>query len=380
MLATLRRSWLLICFATAPAWSEDLVQFSIQSPDQSATRSYSSIVSAVDAFSTTSRLQGLLPGYTETTPVSGTFKVLGQQINASYAAGSSDLTISIPGCGLNRTYQGGNRRQNGEKFARQPDSRACLDDLAPLGQFAGGPGSAQSRTAADDFNAALEDAGSGVGLSARFGSFSAGGANSKDVLLPLDYTWRLSARDSLQVDVPVSYTDVDGGRSYSAGAGLRWRHRLTPNWTVQSSVHLGAVGSPELATGAAYWGVGVNSVATFDLPHQLQFTLANGLTYIATIPLSISGYSLDDKVSNVVFRNGVLLSRGLDMRLFNLPLRGSVFAVDTRYAGSAVGISNYQEFGFVIAVGSVAPARIGATYFTGARGLSGFTVNTGVRF
>lgn len=370
---------------TEPARAADLVQLNLQSGSESAFRSYSSLPQAIDALTSTGRVQQLIPSYTETSAVTGTARYLDRTIITSYPENSADLTIRIPECGISLTYSGANpadpaasasRKQSRNNLRSNPDG--ILECLS--GPAFSGPGSVGDLAAASDMDAAVTDPGSGFGVGAQFRSFSANGFRSKDFVLPLSYVRRLSASDTLEVNVPVSIMDVQGGKSYSATVGVLWRHRVTPNWTLQPSVRFGGVASVDLGVAAPVWSVGINSVANFDLPGQWQFTLANGLTYFATIPLSIGGYNLDYGVSNLIFRNGVLFSHDLGFRLLNLPTRGSVFAVDTRYAGSAATINNYQELGMFVSAGSVTPARIGATYYRGAHGLNGFMINTGIRF
>ncbi|MBD0271132.1 MAG: hypothetical protein ICV73_04300 [Acetobacteraceae bacterium] len=341
----------------------------------------------------TEELTRLVPGYTSTTPATAQIFLRGLRATAAFPDASTTLTFSVGGTSIQgRTFTGPTREDSAEllrRFIEGRDNGATREllraavRLTAVDPVAGNPNALANRMVASDFDRALDAAGgvrTGAALGARFGSFSGGGLTSRNLSLPLGYSWRLSDRDELEVDAPVAWTDTEGANSYSANAGLLWRRRVLPNWTLQPSVRFGAVGSRDLGSGAGAWSAAINSTVNFDLPAALRLTVANGLTYIATIPVSVGRYSLDYGLSNVVFRNGAVLGRDLGFDVLGMPVRGSVFAVDTRFTGDAVYAKNYQEFGAFFSAGGVNPIRFGVTYINGSRGLRGFTVNTGVVF
>lgn len=363
-----------------PGRCDDLVRIDLNVDGQSYTRGYSSYLDAARALTSPGGLRGIAPGYTNASNVFGSANITGVGTTEVYEGNS--LTFAAPACGVRRTFSGTSREQSSASFAayfeqNRDNIATCLAKNSPL--FSG-PLNQGGRNTANDLNSLISGSNSGARLDARLSSFNVGGYRTNDLSLPLGYAWRLSARDALELDVPVSVSDTAGGKSYSAGVGLLWRRRITTNWILQPGVHVGGVGSIDLATAAAYWSAGLSSVAIFDLPSQWRLTLANGLSYFSTIPLSIGRYNFDYQISNIVFRNGLLASRDLGFRILGLPTTGSLFGFDTRYAGTAVNVKNYQEIGGFLSAGSLAPVKLGVTYLTGARSLQGFTVNTGVRF
>jgi hypothetical protein len=355
------------------------------------TEGFTGIDNAINSISNQANLTRLAPTYSDPiSPAQFNFNLRGLTGTLNYPAGSTALVVSIPGGGINQTFDSGtSRAASVELFRRCVEQGACgnlfhgLADTAgdPL---AGNPNALMNQMIAGDFGHAVADATGasqpGASLDARFGSFSGSGLTSNNISLPLGYSWRLSARDGLDLDVPLSITDTSGAKSYSGNVGVLWRHRVLTNWTLQPSVRFGGVGSADLGSAAGAWSVGLNSTVKFDLPASWQLVVANGITYISSIPVSIGKYSIDYKLSNVVFRNGLIATRDLGFKLANLPMRGSLFIVDTRFTGDAVYTSSYQEFGFFAAAGSLAPVKLGASYLLGAHGTHGFAVNTGVTF
>ena len=384
---------MLTLLAIGPALARDPFSLDAQVDGQAASRSYPTLDQAYKSLSTES-LKSIFPAYVNgTSPVDAVLNLRGVQAFGSFATGSPILRFRVPGAGIDQPFNGGTRdeslRQLQDWFRGLGQTQ--VNDLlrnairsTSIDPIAGNPNAALTGLATSDFGRAVDDAGLGdgaaLGIGARFGSFSAGGYNSQSISLPLDYKWRLTERDTLQLDVPVSYTDYAGAASYSGNLGLLYRRRVLDNWTLQASGRVGGAGSVDLGAAAGIYGFGFNSTFVVRLPAQLRLTVANGVNYVSTFPVSIGRYTLDYGVSNTVCRNGLVLTRSLGVELWGQPLTGSVFAVDTRFTGTAVYIRSFQEFGAYISAGRQARGGLGVSLTTGDRGLLGFAVNTGVRF
>jgi hypothetical protein len=373
-----------------PATARDAFEINLDVNGQMGSQGFSSVQSAINTLSNTAALQSLVPSYTDTSPAVANVNLRGVTAVVSFATGSTTLQVVIPAAGINQSFTGATREDSAEAFLRFLEGRGASTNLfqalanTPTDPLVGNPNSLMNQMVASDFGRAVADATGpsppGFGLDARYGSFAASGFNSQGFSLPLNYSWRLSERDALDLDVPLSYSNNGGGNSYSGNVGLLWRHRVLPNWTLQPSVRFGGVGSLDLGSAAGVWSVALNSTVNFDLPADWQLTLADGITYISTIPINIGRLSINYDISNVVFRNGLVASHDLGFRLMDLPLRGSIFFVDTRFTGSSVFMMSYQEMGFFASAGSVTPVRIGAEFLMGDHNTRGFAVNTGVRF
>ena len=357
------------------------------------TQGYTSVDNAIDTISNQGNLTTLAPTYSDParTPAQFNISLRGLSGTLNYPSGSTALVVSIPAAGINQTFdRGRSRSDSAEQFRLCIEQGTCGNLSRSLAQntaqdpFAGNPESLTNQMIAGDFGRAVANATGasqpGASFDARFGSFSGSGLSSNNISLPIGYSWRLSARDGLDLDVPLSITDTGGGKSYSGNVGLLWRHRVLTNWTLQPSVRFGGVGSTDLGAAAGAWSVGLTSTVKFDLSDTWKLTIANGITYISSIPISIGKYKIDYNLTNVVFRNGLIMTRNLDFQIMHLPVNGSVFAIDTRFTGDSVYVNNYQEFGFFTSAGSFHPVRLGASYLVGAHGTNGFAVNTGVTF
>jgi hypothetical protein len=372
----------------APATARDAFEINLDVNGQTGSKGYSSIESAINGLSNTSVLQALVPSYTDISPAIVNIDLRGLPATANYVAGSTTLNVQIPCAAINRSFTGATRSDSAQQFLNylegQSGSITSLLGCAAKDSLIDPTTSLMRGMVGGDFDRALLDAVGpsppGFGLDARFASFSGSGFSAQTLSVPLDYSWRLSERDALEVDVPLGYSDAGGGKSYSGNVGLMWRRRVTTNWTLQPSVRIGGVGSIDLGSAAGVWSVALNSTLKFDLPRDWQLTIVNGLTYIATTPINVGRFSINYNLSNVVFRNGLVGSHDLGFQLMNLALRGSVFFIDTRFTGSAVFLNSYQEMGFFVSAGSLTPIRLGATFLIGDHNVHGFSANTGVKF
>jgi hypothetical protein len=330
------------------------------------TEGFTGVDNAINSISNQANLTRLAPTYTD--PASAAqfaINLRGLTGTLTYPVGSTALVVYIPGGGINQTFDSGTSRADSvELFRRCVEQGVCGNVFHGLANtaadpFAGNPNSLMNQMVAGDFGHAVANATGasqpGASVDARFGSFSGAGLTSNNIALPLGYSWRLSERDGLDLDVPLSFTDTNGAKSYSGNVGVLWRHRILTNWTLQPSVRFGGVGSVDLGSAAGAWSVGLNSTLKFDLPASWQLVVANGITYISSVPVSVGKYTVDYKLSNTVFRNGLIATHDLGFKLANLPMRGSLFIIDTRFTGDAVYTSSYQEFGVFAASGSLTP-------------------------
>ncbi|WP_431281503.1 hypothetical protein ACQW02_19125 [Humitalea sp. 24SJ18S-53] len=382
---------LILAASSTASFTRDL--FSVELTVDGATdqRSYSSLQQAADAL-TTDSLQSININYTDVSAATANINLRGVPAVATYTANSPFLRIQVPGAGVDKTFTGTTRDDSQDQFVRWLQGAGGSDvtrilQLAvattPIDPVAGNPNSAMTQMSVSDFNRSLQSSfgeRGGVGIGARFGSFSSAGYNSQNFTLPLDYSWRVTERDTLEVDVPFAYTDTQGATSYSGNLGFLYRRQIFDVWSLQASGRFGGAGSVDLGSATGLYGLGINSILRFDLPMDLRLTIANGINYVATLPVSLGRYTANYDIANTIFRNGVVLSRDLGMSIAGMPVMGSVFAIDTRFTGSEVFISNYQEFGAFVSAGRDSTFGLGFTVMTGDQGLSGFTINTGVKF
>jgi hypothetical protein len=382
---------LVSALAALPAAARDPFSLDLTVDDARGSRGFTTLEGAYTALST-SGLQQIVPSYTEVSAATAALDLRGVPAVASFAAGSPVLRVQVPGAGIDETFIGATREESRRLFERWLQGRgdSAVDRLlrtavrtTPTDPVAGNPNSALTNLAVSDFSRAVDaslGASGGGAHRARFGSFSAAGLGSNSFSLPLDYSLRLSEADTLQFDVPLTYVDTAGAASYSGNVGVLYRRQMTANWALQPSVRFGGAGSLDLGAGSGIWSTGLTSTVGLQVAEGWRLTIANAVTYVATLPISVGRYTVDYNVANTVFRNGLVLTRNLGIEVWRYQLTASLFAIDTRFTGSPVFIRNYQEFGAYVSAGREQRRGLGVTLMTGDRGLFGVTVSGGVRF
>lgn len=380
-----------LCFWSSDGRAADPFELNLNIDGRPDRRTYTSAEDAIDALDG-GGLRQINPDYTDVSAATADILFRGIPIRASFAAGSSALQFQLDALRINRTFSGATRDDSVELLRRYFEGRDGADELTRILRYgvrttaadpiAGNPASATNRMVAHDFDRALSGGvgSTGASIGVRFGSFSGAGHNTRTLDLPLGLSWQLSDDDVLEVDAPLSMADTEGAMSYGANIGIRWRRRVTPDWILQPSVRVGGAGSVDLAGGSGLYSVALNSTYTYRINDDWRLTLANGVTYVSTFPVSVGDYRLDYDLKNVVFRNGLAVSYDTGIRLAGLATTVSAFIVDTRFTGDAVFVRNYQEFGVYGTFGTQAPIRVGITGLVGERGVRGFYVNTGMSF
>ena len=359
---------------------------------QTGSQGFTRLQDAYNALDTTG-LQSIVGGYTDISAATADINLRGVPATAIYTANSAALRIVIPGPGIDITFNGATRDESQQLFVdwlRGQGSSQVNEVLryaaatTSIDPVAGNPNAAMNQFVAADFGRALEaavDGGqAGFGLAARFGSFTAAGYNSRSLSVPMNQTFVLSENDTIELDLPLTWTNTEGAQSYAGNLGILYRRKIFDWWTLQPSFRVGGVGSIDLGGGSGVYSAALNSTIQFPITDELRLTIANGVTYVSTFPVAIGSYSINYDMANTVFRNGLVLTGDFGLRVADRALILSAFAVDTRFTGDAVFIQNYQEFGVFAQLGRDSPIRVGATFLTGDQGVRGFYLNTGVQF
>ncbi len=384
------------CFALSGSITEharaDPFSVTLSVDGRVGSQGFTRIQDAYDSL-TTAGLQQIVAGYTDVSAATANINLRGVPAIGIYTQNSPALRILVPGAGIDVTFNGATRDESQRLFAdwlrgqgssevnRVLRLAAATTSIDPV---AGNPNAAMNQFVASDFGRALEASAGGVaagfGMAARFASFTAAGYNSRSLSVPLNQVFTLSENDSIELDLPLTWTNTEGAQSYAANLGILYRRKIFDWWTLQPSLRVGGVGSIDLGGGSGVYSAALNSTVQFPVTDQIRMTIANGVTYVSTFPVSIGSYSVNYDLQNTVFRNGVVLTGDFGLRLADRALILSAFAVDTRFTGDAVYIQNYQEFGVFGQLGRESPLRVGATFLTGDRGVRGFYLNTGVQF
>jgi hypothetical protein len=351
---------------------------------------------------TNAGLNSLFANYTITSAATVNASLRGVPATLSYLQGSTTLRLQVPSAGVDESFTGGTRDASqdlaiewlkgagGSALTRVLQQAVATTSLDPV---AGNPNSLMSTMGASDFNNAL-GGGATAGRSsfgARFGSYTAEGFNSDVYSLPLATSFNVEGGGAVVLDLPLTFATTEGAQSYSGSFGVGYRAPIriglpeSLSWTLTPMLRAGAVGSVDLGAVGGMWSVSVTSVLDWRVRPGTAIKMGNMVSRLQTLPISYAGYSASYELTNYMFRNGLVLSQDVG-ELFGRQVQASAFAVDTRFTGDALYVSNYQEYGAYLSfgMGNVAgrtlPLAVGVTVLQGERGYRGFSLNLGMSF
>ncbi|MBF0362889.1 MAG: hypothetical protein HQK49_17855 [Oligoflexia bacterium] len=344
------------------------------------------------------------PGYSGTGSVGINLDFRGLPMSLSYASGSTDLVLSVPLMGINKTFSGTSRDATNDQFKDwlKKDGQATLNDilkkmaeLSPYDPVAGNPTSLMGGMVTADFNRGFNPSSStttaggakdtsnlfGIGL--QYGLYKASGLNASNYTLPLSYTIRFASdpRKQLIFDIPLNYLKVEDAKSYNVGISASFKFPVIDNWILTPSMGTGVAGSVDMASVGQIVSGSMTSSYTWDL-QKVHLNLGNMLGYYQTIKIKIAGYESNPKLSNTVFRNGFMVS--IPHKISTWDSESEIFVVDTRFFGDKLYLEQYNEFGF--SLGSVKSRadlirylRGGFTYLFSSK-TKGYVFNVGYSF
>lgn len=368
------------------------------------------LINAIDS----AGYKSINPAYTVTSAATIDVNFRGVTANVIYPAGGATLDFFIPEIQTAPLFTGtaGTRAANEralETFLRTNQSRLLSLLLqravkaTPHDPVAGTPGSLMARMTEADFimgttigpdPSSVATTGQGydrtrstIGLNARFGHFTAAGAQADVIDLPLNYTVPLDdPRYAISFDLPLTYVETEGKASYSGSFGIGVRLPLYDNWTLTPAIRAGLVGSVDLGSAAVLGSVSLNSNYRFSYS-GLDFSLGNSVAYIQTFPVEIDGTKFDYDQRNLVLRNGLGVSGPTGFKLFGQDTTWQVTVVNTQFLIDPVYARDVTDIAF--SVGTVNSingftwdsVRIGLTYsFSTDSDLQGLRLNFGYRF
>ena len=114
-----------------------------------------------------------------------------------------------------------------------------------------------------------------------------------------------------------------------------------------------------------------------------DLALGNMVGVYQSTQLNAGGYSVDPKISNTVYRNGILASFPTSMFGQKMAIEASFIL--TNYTGTSLYSNTYKEIGLTLGTNKSANSarsylRAGATYLTGENGITGYKLNVGYWF
>jgi hypothetical protein len=348
-------------------------------------------------------LAATLPGYTRQTPLTADLRVRGVPARLSFPEAGSRLRLEVPGLGLDRSFTGRSRDQSlallvnglaGEggllngPLLRLGVQETAIDPIAgnPNSLMAGMLGAAFQTATGIGLGAPLAGPGGAAGLVGGVGG--AQGVTQGALRLPAGWRLPLPQGDALLVDGVFHATRIDGrweSHGGSVGLGYAWRAPVAPAggaWTLTPAARFGVAGSQDLGAGSGM--VAFSLTGTLRLPAPwaapgASLTVGSTAGYLATSPVGRGDLALDYGLRNWGFRNGVALAVPAG-EAWGRPLAMTFHAVDTRFAGSALYVNAWQEFGVSATLGGRVPLTVGVQALVGQGGYGGVTAGIGLRF
>lgn len=370
--------------AISHAHAAALFSITVDVSGRVATAEFKTFEAMLDSLRT-SELSFINPGYSGTQAASISINIRGLPVIATYpAAGSTLLTFRVPSLGISETFQGATRdlsqdmledflKKNGNDILSRMGREFAK--VSPVDPVAGNPASLMSQLVMMNYDAAFTDhatnikpeapAGTAtrtsnlVGIAPRFGQYRQDGLTTQSLTVPLSYTFRndLDPRRQVSFNLPVTFSDTEGAKSYHVGLGVSYRFPVSDDWALMPAITMAVAGSRDLGSLAAVGSAAITSsylfrIGTFDL------ALGNMVGYYSTLKVASGDYSYNPKIKNTVFRNGLMLSHpaGEGMSV-------EYTLADTYFSGDALYVKHYDEFG--ISLGTNKSARSARSYMRG---------------
>lgn len=400
------------------ASASDIYSITVTNSTQagSFTKGDSSLTNIVDYFDD-SKLNSLLTsGYADTDAVSATLDMRGLPVTLAYTGGETTLTFKVPSLGITETFTGATRDESNEMLEEwfEKNGAATMEKImkelarvSPVDPIAGNSNSIMAKTVESDFtNGFLNTAtkqkvgkiqntknGNTLSIAPTFKSLEVDGKDSTSYTLPLAYS--IVAKDDsahkLTFSLPLSYTDVEGAKSYSLGLGVGYSLPVNNAWTLTPSIGYSIAGSIDLGALAQVANASITSSYTFNIAEDQRLSIGNMVGYYTTVKFYSGDYAYDPGIKNTVFRNGLMYSIDTDNVLKNTSL--DLYAVNTKYTGTDIYNDSYNEFGFSFGYNNInvnmlsdkekyaykQDIKIGASYLTSDKE-KGFKINFGFTF
>ncbi len=285
--------------------------------------------------------------------------------------GETQLTITSPLTGLDRTFTGTSRSNLEDQLTdwllKEGDTEVArlIKEAATRSAAAitdGNPSSATARMAERAFGTfglyqppRVADGGPRGNHGAIWfhtrqskADTPVGAVDGADYELHLPWWLNLSERVSLVGSSSGQYMDMEGSEVYGGGLdlGLGIRPVIrgpqdTFGWQITPFAGLHAVGTYDGAAGGLLDQFGVTNRLEFQLAHDILLVVANQYSFFDSVKLEIEDVEIDPQLEQQVLKNGVMVDVPLSA-VKSIYING--FLTDTRFLDDAA-IDNYQTLG-----------------------------------
>ncbi|MBP5535037.1 MAG: hypothetical protein J6Y03_06010 [Alphaproteobacteria bacterium] len=324
------------------------------------TRSFKSVLDLFDKYEDGS-LDSIISGYDKTADATGSIDFRGIPMTLDFVWDGSkfNLNFNVQKANISETFSGVTQE---EAFKQLKDYlKKNKDDLmkkilkssvkdTPYDLVAGSPTSMMATMTDASFQRA------GGGVLGNFVSYlSPNGArhhfkfNNEDktadiISLPLAKTFKFGESGwALMFDMPLTYADFDGSKSFAGQLGLGLKVPLVQaehfKWDIIPGGRVGAIGSKDMISGGLlYSGTITNNMQVPMGPVTVSMTNMAG--YIRDFSVKVADYEVDYDLENWVYKNGAQLRWDIS----------DDWAINTAYSytfytGSNLFIDKYHDVG-----------------------------------
>ena len=367
--------------SAAPAAARDLYRSVVTIGTDTVVQTANSLTDLDELFDDSS-LSDLFPSYIPgVSAVGGALDIRGLTALATYAASSTSLRFAVPVAGIDVTFTGADRDESQEMFEdwlrgkRVPGVDNAVTDLlqalvaeSAVDPVAGNPNSLQSRMLYADlelgsrgpFLSDYPDASQRIPmlfrLDAGFGQYSAGPYGGQTYDLSLGIGWNILRRLALVSDLSGLLSVIEGDAIAGHGSlGIGLQGRILDWWNLGLVGRAGLVGSIDVGAVAAMYSVSLINHMRFDLDaygfgdYRIEMRNMVGVANTAN-GLEIKGIELEYDLTNVVFKNGLELSRPIGLGSSSRALRARLFWTDTHFVKDELWLEHSDEIGLGIAL------------------------------
>ena len=315
-------------------------------------------------------------------PLAGNpLSLMSQTQGRNFAHGFTHKVSQVYGCSTTAF-----NRSGGVQLAARDEGWA-LGCGIPVMMASAGQGGDLFREAQDRAAALRGENEIGIGLSyqSTTADVAGGSYKSSSVNLPLSYTAKFNAdpRKKFRVDIPLSYTDAEGAKSYSVGLGFAYTHPISDVWTITPAVGAGVTGSEDLGSAGGVLSYSIASAYSWRIG-DWGLSMGNMIGKYDSLGLTLGDIEAEADISSTAFVNGLLLSGPGSLLARDMVIEYHI--TDTRLTGDEVYAEYYDEAG--VSVGWIKQRhgvitrylKAGVSYLTGDRDISGYKLNLALRF
>ena len=332
------------------------------------TKGFTSVIDIFDKYQN-GELDTILANYDKNLAADAALNFRGIDMSLNYTGAGADSTLhfTVPSLGIDEVFGGAGNTQE-QAFAKfkaylkenQSDllTKILKESVShtPYDSVAGNPSSLMSQMADMAFTnptqnvtehaVASQQSGGFVLLSPSATQHKIKGADGIErttttMSLPLGYTFKLANNWAIGIDMPLSYVDMDGSKTYAVQMGVNLQIPLyNEKWLLTLSGRAGATASEDSLSGGILYMASATSRFTQKIGDNSALVLINMFGVVKDYTLDVEGYNIKYGLKNNVYKNGLEFRQKLSEKTAL-----TVFGYDTCYTGSDLYVDSYDEVG-----------------------------------